>query len=49
MVGFVKVIVKKVVSTIFRLTCKLGIIKPSKVVLIDGGICNEPQCPACDK
>lgn len=41
MVDFVKVIVKKVVSTIFRLTCKLGIIKPSKVVLIDGGICSQ--------
>lgn len=41
MVGFVKVIVKKVVSNIFRLTCKLGIIKPSKVVLIDGGICSQ--------
>lgn len=41
MVSFVKVIVKRVVSTVFRLACKLGIVKPGKVVLIDGGICSQ--------
>ena len=41
MVLVMKRVVKEAVASTFRFMCKLGVVKPSKVVLMDGGICSQ--------
>ena len=36
-----KRIIKEVIASSFRLVCKLGVVKPSKVVVIEGDICSQ--------
>ena len=36
-----KQIVKKIVAKVFRFMTRIGVFKPSKVILIDGGVCSQ--------